>query len=116
MKALFKLFHGLALPKLDVVTAVITKTWNIHVSVVTLKGIYKMYYTSKQKPADIVIVWNRISGDDSHYLGAKINHPDWRHLKGLDWAGDVKILLNVKNAAGLAEKMCCKVIRVDKHI
>ena len=42
-------FHGLAYPKLNVVTAVIAKMWNTHVSVVTPKGIYKMYHTCKQK-------------------------------------------------------------------
>ena len=101
-------FHGLAYPKLNVVTAVIAKMWNIRVSVVTPKGIYKMYHTSKQKSVDLVIVWNGISGDDSQYSGTKIDNPQWRPIKGLDWAGDVKILSNVKNAASLAEKLCRK--------
>ena len=101
-------FHGLAYPRLNVVTAVIAKMWNIRVSVVTPRGIYKMYHNSRQKSADLVIVWNGVSGDDSHYSGAKIDNPQWRPIKGLDWAGDVKILSNVKNAAALAEKMCRK--------
>ena len=101
-------FHGLAYPRLNVVTAVIAKMWNIRVSVVTPRGIYKMYHNSRQKSADLVIVWNGVSGDDSHYSGAKIDNLPWRPIKGLDWAGDVKILSNVKNAAALAEKMCRK--------
>ena len=101
-------FHGLAYPRLNVGTALIAKMWNIRVSVVTPRGIYKMYHNSRQKSADLVIVWNGVSGDDSHYSGAKIDNLQWRPIKGLDWAGDVKILSNVKNAAALAEKMCRK--------
>ena len=101
-------FHGLSYPKLNVVTAVIAKMWNIRVSVVTPRGIYKMYHTSKQKSVDLVVVWNGISGDDSQYSGTKIDNPQWRPLKGLDWSADVKILSNIKNAASLAEKMCRK--------
>ena len=67
-----------------------------------------MYHTSRQISVDLVIAWNGISGDDSHYSGSKINNPQWRPIKGLDWAGDVKILSNVKNATALAKKMCRK--------
>ena len=109
MKVLFlNFFHSLAYPKLNVGTAAIAKMWNLCVSVVAPKGIYKMYHTSRQRSVDLVIVWNRVSGDDNQYLGAKIDNPEWRPIKGLDWAGDVKILSNVKNAAALAEKMCRK--------
>ena len=100
----WNIFHGLALPKLDITTAVLAKMWNIKISVVTPRGVYRMYHNRKPKESDIVIVWNGCSQLESQYTATKIDNPNWRPVKGLDWAGDVKILQNVKNASNMAEK------------
>ena len=37
-------FHGLSLPILDVVCAVITKMWNVIINIVTPKGVFKKFH------------------------------------------------------------------------
>ena len=97
-------FHGLSLPVLDIVCAVLTKMWNITINVVTPKGVKKMYHEQENRHVDIVIVWNNVHGDHAHYSATKVDHPDWQPIRGVDWAGDVKPMHNVKNVANYAEK------------
>ena len=100
----WNIFHGLSFPKLDITTAVLAKMWNVHITIVTPRGMYRMYHNSKPKQSDIVIVWNGLTGLESQFTATKVSNPLWRPLKGLDWGGDVKLLANVRNATSLAEK------------
>ena len=97
-------FHGLSLPILDVVCAVITKMWNVIINIVTPKGVFKKFHNQDDRRVNIVIVWNNIHGDHAHYTATKVDNPDWRPMRGVDWAGDVKKLHNVRNAATNVEK------------
>ena len=49
-----------------------------------------MFHNVKPKQSDIVIVWNGLTGLESQFTATKVSNPQWRPLKGLDWAGDVK--------------------------
>ena len=100
----WNIFHGLSFPKLDITTAVLAKMWNVRITVVTPRGLYRMFHNVKPKQSDIIIVWNGLTGLESQYTATKVSNSLWRPLKGLDWAGDVKLLTNVKNASSLAEK------------
>ena len=100
----WNIFHGLSFPKLDITTAVLAKMWNVRITLVTPRGLYRMFHNVKPKQSDIVIVWNGLTGLESQFTATKVSNPQWRPLKGLDWAGDVKLLANVKNASSLAEK------------
>ena len=100
----WNIFHGLSFPKLDITTAVLAKMWNVRITLVTPRGLYRMFHNVKPKQSDIVIVWNGLTGLESQFTATKVSNPQWRPLKGLDWAGDVKLLVNVKNASSLAEK------------
>ena len=100
----WNIFHGLSFPKLDITTAVLAKMWNVCITLVTPRGLYRMFHNVKPKQSDIVIVWNGLTGLESQFTATKVSNPQWKPLKGLDWAGDVKLLANVKNASSLAEK------------
>ena len=99
---IMNLCQGLSMPNFKIVCAVVTKMWNVTIDIVTPKGVYKMYH--EQKYGEAVLVWNGVKGIDSQFCGSKIDNPNWRPIKGLDWSGDVKNLQNVKAAAVNAEK------------
>ena len=100
----WNIFYGLSFPKLDITTAVIARMWNLSITLVTPRGIYRMYHKMKPKKSDIIVVWNGCTGLESQFTATKGDRDDWRPIKGLDWAGDVKQLSNVKNASAIAER------------
>ena len=100
----WNIFYGLSFPKLDITTAVIARMWNLSITLVTPRGIYRMYHKMKPKKSDIIVVWNGCTGLESQFTATKGDRDDWRPIKGLDWAGDVKQLSNVKNASTMAER------------
>ena len=105
----WNIFYGLSVPKLDITTAVIARMWNLSITLVTPRGIYRMYHKMKPKKSDTIVVWNGCTGLESQFTATKGDRDDWRPVKGLDWAGDVKQLANVKSASTIAERFYRKI-------
>ena len=110
---ILNLFHGLSFPVLDVVIADVIYMWNVPITIVTPKGVSNLYHKVSSKNVPIVVVWNGLLGDTAQYTATKVDNPNWKPLRGVDWAGDVSQVSNVKRAGGIAERFC-RTRHVDK--
>ena len=97
------IFYGYSYPVPEVISAVITKMWNVSISLCSAEGGVKKLHHNSNKP-DVVIVHNDCILLNSQFTATKKANVKWAPLRCPVWSSDVKKMNNVKNAAMYAEK------------
>ena len=97
------IFHGTKFIDYEVITAVITKMWNLAITIVSPDGGVLPFHHQNNNP-DIVIVCNDMEWPEKYFCATKPDNPNWRPIKGADWSGKIRIFTNVKTAHESATK------------
>ena len=100
------IFHGTKFIDYEVITAVITKMWNLAITIVSPDGGVVPFYHQNDNP-DIVLVCNSMEWPEKYFCATKPDNPNWRPIKGVDWSGKIRIFTNVKTAHESATKALC---------
>ena len=96
------IFHGIKFIDYKVITAVITKMWNLAITIVSPDGVTPFYHQNENP--DIVLICNNMEWPEKYFCTTKPDNPNWRPIKGADWSGKIRIFTNVKNAHDSATK------------
>ena len=97
------IFHGTKFIDYEVITAVITKMWNLAITIVSPDGGVLPFHHQNNNP-DIVLVCNDMEWPEKYFCATKPDNPNWRPIKGADWSGKIRIFTNVKTAHESATK------------
>ena len=97
------IFYGYSYPVPEVICAVISKMWNVSITLCSLKGGVKKLHHNSNNP-DVVIVHNDCTNLNSQFTATKKANVKWAPFRCPVWTSDVKKMNNVKNASMYAEK------------
>ena len=96
------IFHGTNFIDYEVITAVISKMWNLAIIIVFPDGVTPFYHQNENP--DIVLICNNMEWPEKYFCTTKPDNPNWRPIKGADWSSKIRIFTNVKNAHDSATK------------